>query len=794
MGYKINSTTGQLIVDLIDGRIDTDSTDLTLIGRNYTSYGELFNENFVRLLENFASSSPPPRPIVGQIWYDTSDGRLKVYNGVEFRSSDTTIVSATQPVLLAGDIWIDTARRQLYFSDGSAVTLAGPIYTRTQGETGFKVETLTDRFGVPKTIAKLMIGETPVALISKDTFTSSAPIPGFNRDVKIGFNLTTDVNFQGFEYRGTATTARYLLDNIGNSYTPSDFLIKSQDSVVSGALFLTNNNGLTVGLDNDFVVKTEAGTVINRVQNNNASYKLQVNLSESTIDAIYVDTPNKRVGIWNSNPQYTMDLIGDLMVTGDIYIGNTQIGTGGGGGGASVFISDNPPEFPSTGDLWFSSEDTTLNIYYADGDSSQWVVASGADGRIGYTGSLGETGFVGSQGDLGYTGSRGFTGSQGAGFTGSQGIQGDFGYTGSRGFTGSQGAGFTGSQGVTGFTGSKGDLPAGSLFTWRGARRTFTNFTMPSAAAWNQIALDAATIDTNAFANTANGFTIPAGVSKIKITVTILHSTGTTPSNQWTVYKNGSLLSVAAGGFASEVDIDGYSNGAISASTAALNVVEGDVFDLRGYVSTTTVTWSGWIQIDVIEGSILGTFYGGIGFTGSSGAGFTINNSNYSLLKQDSTAVSLSTLGRANYEPFVMQIGSNQTSFVVLETQGGIPPLFARADNFVIMRDISRNSTEADVEIGMVFFKLGNTSATGFDVSWNSYYYGSAPVVGNWYYSVGTTLLNIHNNVVGLTPTTERVHFISGYSTTLGKYVLGFLNLASTTVQVRLGLEVFYAS
>ena len=46
MSYKINKTDGTLLVDLVDGRIDTDSTDVTLFGKNYTGYGEFLNENF----------------------------------------------------------------------------------------------------------------------------------------------------------------------------------------------------------------------------------------------------------------------------------------------------------------------------------------------------------------------------------------------------------------------------------------------------------------------------------------------------------------------------------------------------------------------------------------------------------------------------------------------------------------------------------------------------------------------------------------------------------------------------
>jgi hypothetical protein len=49
---------------------------------------------------------------------------------------------------------------------------------------------------------------------------------------------------------------------------------------------------------------------------------------------------------------------------------------GGGGGGASVTISDTPPGSPSAGNLWWESDTGNLYIYYNDGTSSQWVLAS----------------------------------------------------------------------------------------------------------------------------------------------------------------------------------------------------------------------------------------------------------------------------------------------------------------------------------------------------------------------------------------------------------------------------------
>jgi hypothetical protein len=51
-------------------------------------------------------------------------------------------------------------------------------------------------------------------------------------------------------------------------------------------------------------------------------------------------------------------------------------GTEGGGGGGGASITTTPPAAPLPGDLWWDAVRTTLFIWYADGDSAQWVQAS----------------------------------------------------------------------------------------------------------------------------------------------------------------------------------------------------------------------------------------------------------------------------------------------------------------------------------------------------------------------------------------------------------------------------------
>ena len=80
MSYIINNSRGQIVAVVGDGTINTTATDLALVGRAVTNFGEFQNENYVFLLENFANGSAPAQPILGQLWYNSSTDILSAYN------------------------------------------------------------------------------------------------------------------------------------------------------------------------------------------------------------------------------------------------------------------------------------------------------------------------------------------------------------------------------------------------------------------------------------------------------------------------------------------------------------------------------------------------------------------------------------------------------------------------------------------------------------------------------------------------------------------------------------------
>ena len=91
MTYLITNTSGSTTYQVNDYLSDTADIDLTLIGKGFVSYGSALNTNFLKLLENFANTTSPTKPVTGQLWYDTQNALLKVYSG----SSFLTVITGT---------------------------------------------------------------------------------------------------------------------------------------------------------------------------------------------------------------------------------------------------------------------------------------------------------------------------------------------------------------------------------------------------------------------------------------------------------------------------------------------------------------------------------------------------------------------------------------------------------------------------------------------------------------------------------------------------------------------------
>jgi len=324
MSYKINKTDGTLLIDLLDGSIDTSVSDITLIGRNYKGFGELINENFVKMLENFASSSAPANPLRGQLWYDTAENRLKVYNGTAF-ATNGIIVASTQPNLATGDIWLNSLTNQMSFFDGTDLVLVGPTHTAAQGVSGFVAQSILNTQNQTKTVLKFFVQNTLIGVWSSAQFTPIASqviselITGSNPlgIIYPGFNLVNN----SYKYRGIATLAEGLIDGLGTTILADSFLRSDANDITTGSLKIQNNSGLTLGLNDSLQLKFGSVTLPNTniIVSNVSNADIAINAKNpAEYTAIFVDGSAARVGIFNTTPAYSLDITGDVRIQGNL--------------------------------------------------------------------------------------------------------------------------------------------------------------------------------------------------------------------------------------------------------------------------------------------------------------------------------------------------------------------------------------------------------------------------------------------------------------------------------------------
>ena len=327
MSYKLNKTDGTLLVDLVDGQLDTTTTSIGLIGKNYSGFGETLNENQIKMLENFASTSAPTVPLVGQLWYDKTQGRIKVYDGTSFRESGGPIVATSQPAtLVSGDLWLDSSKNQLYFYDGTDLELAGPIYSAQQGKTGFETFTALDTQNNSKVIAKLFVGGALNGVWSNEEFTPAVgyQIAGLTGAIKKGFT-PIDATSTGTVFRGVSNAALNLINSAGVEKSAAQFLPADAPGTTTGSLTVSNSGGVTIGPAQNNIMKIVGTSFVSENQLSNHDWKVRVRKPTGYVDAIVVDTDVSHVGLFKTAPQYTLHVGGDAKIDGDLIIGGTSL-------------------------------------------------------------------------------------------------------------------------------------------------------------------------------------------------------------------------------------------------------------------------------------------------------------------------------------------------------------------------------------------------------------------------------------------------------------------------------------
>jgi microcystin-dependent protein len=323
---------------------NTSSQDTSLVfpGRNVTGYGQIVAENFLHLLENFASTTEPVNPTEGQLWYDTGNNVLMLFDNVSWKAASGIQKGPTEPSTLTskvGELWIDTTNQQLRIFTGTRWILVGPSESNIDGlRYGPAVEAISDSDNVTRNILTLYIADQPIIIVSKDSFTPKILITGFSTGIKAGVNVATPLGtteaavFQGGflpKFYGTATTAEAL--KVGNdTVLASKFLRIDQLNTTEYGLTIASNTGLTLGVDRTFIVSNTSTSAT--IYNSLSGSSLDLQTNKDGLPNTVLRIKESYVGINIAQPEQALDVGGNIGVTGSLIVANTTDSTNLGNG------------------------------------------------------------------------------------------------------------------------------------------------------------------------------------------------------------------------------------------------------------------------------------------------------------------------------------------------------------------------------------------------------------------------------------------------------------------------------
>jgi len=266
------------------------------------------------------------------LWYDTNLNKLRVYNGEEFVSAAGSFVSQSVPQQpIPGDTWFDTSRNQLFLYDGGEFRLVGPQFTLQQGLSGVQVRTVQDTNSNSRTVLVIRVGEMLQAIVAREQFTPKPEIGNIVQElvstsnptgiIYPGYNL---VNTNTFKYRGTSTRSENLITQTNIEFPAEEVLRKDIDQTMQGTLLINNAVGLTIGSNNRSTFTMSNGLVIENLANNE-DVRVVVNSSTVATDAVTILTEPQLVGIFNAAPEHTLDVAGDVRITGNLTVEGSRV-------------------------------------------------------------------------------------------------------------------------------------------------------------------------------------------------------------------------------------------------------------------------------------------------------------------------------------------------------------------------------------------------------------------------------------------------------------------------------------
>ena len=322
MSYTITLTDGTVFATIADGTINT-SSSMVLVGKNYAGYGEFLDTNFIHLLESGSNTTAPGAPLEGQLWWDSGNSLLKVYNGTIFKTISAATASASAPTSnVTGDLWYDTTNQQLKVYTGTTFLLVGPQFSAGEGTSGAIVATITDNVSVDHVVVELYVNDAIVGIISKDaTFTPQVAISGFTT-VRPGITLSTLVGAQVPLFQGTATNSQAL-----STLTSTQFMRADTNTATTGTLGVLNDTGLSVGSDSDLRASVTGTDVTIRNQTSGGNLYLGVNVAGNVTPSLTIFGANGFVSGTRITAQYAD--MAERFEADEVYEAGTVVELGG---------------------------------------------------------------------------------------------------------------------------------------------------------------------------------------------------------------------------------------------------------------------------------------------------------------------------------------------------------------------------------------------------------------------------------------------------------------------------------
>lgn len=317
---------------------NTSSTDTSLIfpGRNVTGYGKIIAENFLHLLENFASPSEPVNPVEGQLWYDSANGYLQLWDNTAWKAASNIQKSPTEPSVetsKTGELWVDTTNQQLRIFTGTRWLLVGPTESSKDGlRYGPATEQIQDVDNADRAILVFYVADQPVIIVSKDSFTPKVTIPGFNT-IKAGINVNVpadavaQLDFEGGfipKLYGTATTSDSLLIS-GTPVAASKFLRSDVINTTEYRINVRNNDGIVLGVDGNFTLATTP--TASRIYNSASGSSIDLQTNRNGVPTTILRIIGNNVGINNPVPDESLDVVGNIKTSGVLLVSDATAST-----------------------------------------------------------------------------------------------------------------------------------------------------------------------------------------------------------------------------------------------------------------------------------------------------------------------------------------------------------------------------------------------------------------------------------------------------------------------------------